>query len=82
MECLSEGLPVICKEIRGNKDLIINKFNGFFVKSYKEAVYKILYLNMENIIFNRMRNNAFNSITKKFSKKNINNEIYKILRKI
>ena len=82
MECLSEGLPVICKEIRGNNDLIVNKFNGFFVKSYKEAVYKILYLNMENTTFNKMRNNAFNSITEKFSKKNINNEIYKILRKI
>ena len=52
MECLTEGLPVICKNIRGNNDLVKDGFNGFFVNSYKEAIFKIFYLNMENKIFN------------------------------
>ena len=79
MECLAEGLPVICKNIRGNNDLIVDEFNGFFINSYKEAIYKIFYLNLENEIFNNMRHNAINSITKNFSKKNINQDIYKII---
>ena len=31
MQSLSEGLPVICYNIRGNNDLIKNEFNGFFI---------------------------------------------------
>ncbi len=79
MECLMEGLPVICKNIRGNNDLIKDGFNGFFVNSYKEVKFKIFYLNMENKIFNLMRLNAFNSITNTYSKKKINSKVYKIL---
>ena len=75
MECLAEGVPVICNNIRGNNDLIKDGFNGFFINSYKEALYKILYLNLEN------RYNAINSITKHFSKKEINQNIYKIITK-
>ena len=74
-----EGLPVICKNIRGNNDLIKDGFNGFFVNSYKEVKFKIFYLNMENKIFNLMRLNAFNSITNTYSKKKINSKVYKIL---
>jgi len=81
MECLAEGVPVICNNIRGNNDLIKDGFNGFFINSYKEALYKILYLNLENKIFNKMRYNAINSITKHFSKKEINQNIYKIITK-
>ena len=45
------GLPVICYNIRGNNDLIIDKDNGYFVKSYKEVPGKILYLKLENKFF-------------------------------
>ena len=78
MECLMEGLPVICKNIRGNNDLIKDGYNGFFVKSFKEAILKIFYLSMENKVFNVMRLNAAKSITNSYSKKEINNKIYKI----
>ena len=80
MECLMEGIPVICKNIRGNNDLIKDGYNGFFVDSYKEVIFKIFYLNMENKIFNLMRLNAFKSITNEYSKKKINSKIYKIFR--
>ena len=80
MECLTEGLPVICKNIRGNNDLVKDGFNGFFVNSYKEAIFKIFYLNMENKIFNLMRINASKSITNVYSQKYINAKVYKILK--
>jgi glycosyltransferase EpsD len=81
MECLIDGVPVICKNIRGNSDLIKNGINGLFVDSYREVPNKILYLNLENKVFNQMRYNAINTITKSFSKKEINKSIHNIIRK-
>ena len=43
MECLAEGLPVICYNIRGNNDLIKNNYNGYFVQTYKDVPKKINY---------------------------------------
>ena len=80
MECLAEGIPVICNKIRGNNDLIKDGFNGFFVNSYKDVPNKIFYLDLEKEIFNKMRYNAFNSITKDFSKKRIDQIVYKIIK--
>ena len=71
MQSLSEGLPVICYNIRGNNDLIRNAFNGFFVKSYNDALNVIYYLNLENKILNRMSVNAQKSINKNFLKKKL-----------
>jgi len=80
MESLSEGLPVICYNIRGNNDLIINNYNGIFIKSYREVPYKINYFNLEENFFNKMRFNAFKSINRKFLKKKINSDVYNIIR--
>ena len=81
MQSLLNGLPVICHNIRGNNDLVVDKNNGYFVKTYKEVVNKIHYLNLENKIFNEMRNNASKSIDKDFSRKNINLSLFKIIRR-
>ena len=80
MQSLAEGLPIICYNIRGNNDLIKNTFNGFFVKSHKDVLNKIYYLNLEDKIFNKMRLNAKKSINKNFFKKKINFDIYNIFR--
>ena len=80
MQSLSEGLPIICYNIRGNNDLIRNAFNGFFVKSYKDVLNRIYYLNLEDKILNKMRLNAIKSINKNFLKKKINLDIYNILK--
>ena len=80
MECLMNGLPVICYNIRGNNDLIKDKFNGFFVKSYKDVSNLILYLNLEKLFFLKIRKNAVRSINKNFMKKNINKKIHKIIK--
>ena len=80
MQSLSAGLPVICYDIRGNNDLIKDNFNGYFVKSYKDVSNKLYYLNLENAIFNKMRNCAFKSINRSFSNKIINTKIYSIIK--
>ncbi len=80
MQSLTEGLPVICYNIRGNNDLIKDNFNGYFVNSYKEVPNKIYFLNLEEIYFNEMRLNAYNSIDESFSKQKINFKIYKIIK--
>ena len=80
MQSLSEALPVLCYNIRGNNDLIKDKFNGFFVKSHEDVLNKIHYLDLEVKFFNKMRLNAFNSINKDFLKKQINLNIYKIIK--
>ncbi len=80
MQSLSQGLPVICYNIRGNNDLITDKFNGYFISSHKEVLNKINYLNLENNFFNKMRLNAFNSINNNFHTKQINFSIYKIMK--
>lgn len=80
MQCLSEGLPVICYNIRGNNDLIKDKINGYFVKSFKEVSNKIHYLNLEVNFYNKMRINAFKSINKNFLKERINFNIYNIIK--
>ena len=81
MECLSEGLPVICNKIRGNIDLIRNKHNGFFINSYKEVPKIINLLNIDLKRFNQMRFNAVKSISNDFSNKKINQRLFKILKK-
>lgn len=80
MQSLSSGLPVICYNIRGNNDLIIDRFNGYFVNSYKDVPNKIYYLNLEKQLFNRMRINAFKTINKNFLKKQINQNIFNIIK--
>lgn len=80
MQSLSEGLPVICYDIRGNNDLVKNNFNGYFVKSYKDVSSRIQYLKLEEDLFNEMRVNAYKSINKDFLKKEINLKLLNIIK--
>ena len=80
MQCLASGLPVICYNIRGNNDLIKNNFNGLFVNNYKEVPKKILYLNLNESFFYKLRLNAIKSINKDFFKNKINSRLYKIIK--
>jgi len=79
MECLMNGLPVICYNIRGNNDLIKDKFNGFFVRKYEDVANLILYLNLEKSFFFRIKKNALKTINKNFLKKIVNKNLYKII---
>lgn len=81
MQSLSEGLPVICYNIRGNNDLIKNNINGFFINSYKDIPNLIYYLNIEEKFFNKVRFQAFKTINKEYLKENINLNIYNLIEK-
>ncbi len=80
MQSLSNGLPVICYNIRGNNDLVKNKFNGFFISTYKDVADKLNYLDSNQFFFNKMRINAIKSINKNYSKTQINLKIYNIIK--
>ena len=84
------GLPVAVMEpflwsssnmlyIRGNNDLVKNKFNGYFVQSYKDVPNKIHYLKLETNYTN-LSLNASRSINRDFTKQTINLKIYKIMK--
>jgi len=81
MESLSNGLPVLCYDIRGNNDLIKNGINGYFSDTVDDVVKKILYLNLNIDLFNKMRIAAFRSINAKYRVKEINYNLYKIIKK-
>ncbi len=80
MQSLSKGLPVICYKIRGNKDLVKDKYNGYFIKSYKEVPSRIHFLKLESDVFYQMRLNAVKSIGKDFTNKEINIKIFNIIK--
>ena len=80
MQCLSKGLPVICFNIRGNNDLVKDKFNGLFVETFKDVPKKIFYLNLEKKFFYQLKINAIKSINKNFFEKHINSKLYKIIK--
>jgi glycosyltransferase involved in cell wall biosynthesis len=82
MQSLSEGLPVICYNIRGNNDLIKDNINGLFVSSYKEVLGKILFINLNKNFYHKLRNNAIKTIDNSFSQHQINKKILKILNRI
>jgi len=67
MEAMASGLPVICSDIRGNRDLLENKKGGVLIKGHKVEDYvKALEWMVENRIswekmgdFNRRKAELF-----------------------
>ncbi len=39
MEAMASGLPIVCSDIRGNRDLIVNGKNGFLIAGNEETAY-------------------------------------------
>ena len=81
MQSLQYGIPVIGRNIVGNKDLIKNNYNGFLFNSDKEMInqLKILYLNKKLRI--KFSNNASKSITQDYLKPFINAKIKKFINR-
>lgn len=79
MEAMASGLPVICSDIRGNRDLVKDKVNGFL---YDLDFIDDLKTNIENLIddktlIDKFRVNNQNDILK-FDIKNVINEMERI----
>ena len=54
MEAMAAGLPVVCSDIRGNRDLIEDKENGYIVpvlqsKHYSKSIYNLMKMKINNI---------------------------------
>ena len=80
MEAMASGLPVICSDIRGNKDLIENKKGGYLLKSYDIDEYSIKIQELIENKFLREEMGNFNlEKIKDFDRKKVNTimeEIY------
>jgi len=83
MEAMASGLPVICSDIRGNRDLIENEKGGYMINPddvdwLSEAIDS--FANDEDLRM-RMSSNNLKAI-KNYDVKNLNNEIKKIYEDI
>ena len=82
MQCLSHGVPIICTNIRGNRDLVKDKFNGHLVNlknnSYEVCELILSFYNNRNKVLNFSKN-AFISLGPEYLKKNISAKIIKFI---
>lgn len=80
MEAMASGLPVICSDIRGNKDLIEDKKGGYLLKSYDIDEYSIKIQELiENKVLREEMGNFNLEKIKDFDRKKVNTimeEIY------
>lgn len=80
MEAMASGLPVICSDIRGNKDLIEDKKGGYLLKSYDMDEYSIKIQELiENKVLREEMGNFNLEKIKDFDRKKVNTimeEIY------
>tara|TARA_B100000579_G_scaffold437910_2_gene469859 strand:+ start:1572 stop:2675 length:1104 start_codon:yes stop_codon:yes gene_type:complete len=83
IESSSYGVPIVCYDIPGNRNIVKNNFNGYRVKIYN---YNFLAKKIENIIYDKQlyKQMCKNSIiiSKKFNHNLINNKFNKIVSKI
>ena len=56
MEALACGLPILCSDIRGNRDLIINNINGVLIENQVEVYIK----EIEKLINNKILEQKYN----------------------
>ncbi len=80
MEAMASGLPVICSDIRGNKDLIEDKKGGYLLKFYDMDEYSIKIQELiENKVLREEMGNFNLEKIKDFDRKKVNTimeEIY------
>lgn len=83
MEAMSSGLPCVVSDIRGNRDLIVNKKNGFLVSPDDAEKFseKIMYLKKNEYELRKIReNNIFDA--RKFDINKVKKEIYRIYEEL
>ena len=79
IQCLSNGIPVIARDIRGCNDLIKNNINGYLYKNNSDAIKNIIKLYNNKIKHLEMSKNAFKLINYKYSNKYINKKIFSFI---
>lgn len=83
MEAMAAGLPVVCSEIRGNTDLIVDGQGGFLCKpnDINGFAEKINKLSRDIELRERMKNINLD-VVKNFSSENVNKEMQLIYEEI
>lgn len=66
LEAMAIGLPLVCSNVRGNRDLVIEGVNGYLYDNTKEGLEKVIYLIRNENIRKEFGKNNLNLI-KKFS---------------
>ena len=81
MQSLQYGIPVIARNIAGNKDLIRNNYNGYLFNNNIEMLNFLKKIFSSKTLRKKLSKNASKSIDYKFLKKPINEKIKKFINK-
>lgn len=63
-ESMSQGVPVVAIDGPGQRDIMINDYNGFIVKNTEEAVTKIIHIAQNTALHNKLISGAFATANK------------------
>lgn len=77
LEAMYMNLPIIAMDNRGHRELIKNQINGFLINSYEELIDKILLLDSNKEIINKMKQEN-KVMVKKYLLGNVKNEMKEI----
>lgn len=83
MEAMSSGLPVVCSDIRGNRDLVENGKNGFLIKqnSLEDYIEKIKIL-IEDSELRKHMGNYSRLLVRDYDIKSVRKEMKDIYREV
>ena len=81
MQALQYGVPVIARNIVGNKDLIRNNYNGYLFNNNIEMLNYLNRIFSNEILKKKLSKNASKSINYKFLNNSINEKIKKFINK-
>ena len=79
MQSLQYGIPVIARNIPGNKDLIKNNFNGYLFDNEVEMLNSLKKIYLNNNLRKRLSQNASKIITNNYLKDSINEKIKRFI---
>ena len=79
MQSLQYGIPVIARNIPGNKDLIKNNFNGYLFDTEAEMIKSLKKIYLKNNLRKRLSQNASKIITNNYLKDSINEKINRFI---
>ena len=81
IEAMATGLPIVCTDAKGNKDIIVDGVNGFIIKerSAKKIADKIEVLINDSILYSKISKSSF-ELSKKYNIINYVDELVKIYK--
>jgi len=81
MQSLQYGIPVIARNIAGNKDLIKNNYNGYLFNNDTEMIMYLKKIYKSPNLRNKLSRNASKTLTNSFLKNSINEKVKKFINR-